>query len=72
MQLGFSGFLKHVGYLMRLCKEQDLQKVCKVSPSTHASASSKIFSYLVGSVSNDPLSIPIGLAMLLLWGLWEP
>ena len=57
MQLGFSGFLKHAGCLMTLCKEQLLQNFCIASSSTHAlkSPRSTIFLYLVKHASNHLL-----------------
>ena len=71
MQLGFLWFLKHVDYIMRICKEQNLQNVCKTSSSTHAlkSPRSTIFSYLIESASNDLVMILRCFPMLLLWSL---
>ena len=73
MQLGFSGFLKHVSCLMRLFKLQELQKFLKVSLSTHTSNLSRsiMFSYFVENASNALLIISRWFLMLFLLGLYE-
>ena len=71
IQPGFSGFLKHVVCLMRLCKEQNLQNVCKASSSARVLKLPRrtIFSYLVESASIGLLMILSSFPVLLLWGL---
>ena len=72
MELGFSGFLKHVVCLMRLFKQYELQNVFVVSSSTETlkSRGSMKLSYFVEKVPNDLLISSTCLAMLLLCELY--